>query len=275
MMDAEQLDAIALAVTPKHRKALIESAGRRGIPMLIEKPWSSDVESGRELVDLCNSFDVPCQVEFPLRCMPSLKRLRGLIDGELGKGWMANGNLMMAWLPAPETQVWDPMNHNGLINECYVHLFDTLAFLLGRPKRAFAIGDSFRGSPLPDAAAAVIEFDSGASVALTCGGLGASAADGGHLLEVWTANGMARLTGAQWLPDTLEWATREDKETHLEKFHVPKRLTLMEYNMRAFFDTVRHGVAPAATPEDGLTATAVAMAIQESIAKREPVEVAY
>lgn len=33
MMDAESLDAIALAVTPKHRRALIESAGNRGIPL--------------------------------------------------------------------------------------------------------------------------------------------------------------------------------------------------------------------------------------------------
>ena len=39
----------------------------------------------------------------------------------------------------------------------------------------------------------------------------------------------------------------------------------MEYNMRAFFDAVQNGDPVAATPEDGLIATAIAMAIQESI----------
>jgi len=143
MMDDESLDAIALAVTPKHRRALIESAGNRGIPMLIEKPWAGNVKSGRELVELCNSFNVPCQIEFPIRCMPAMMRLRDLMKGNLGKGWMANANLVMGWCPPPESKHWDPQDHNGLLNECYVHLFDTLAFLLGKPKSAFAFGGSF------------------------------------------------------------------------------------------------------------------------------------
>ena len=276
MMDSESLDAIALAVTPKHRRALIESAGNRGIPMLIEKPWAGTVKSGRALVDLCNSFDLPCQVEFPIRCMPAMVRLRELLNGPLGKGWMANGNLMMGWCPPPEsTKHWDPENHNGLINECYVHLFDTLAFLLGKPKSVFSFGGSFRGSPMPDAAAAVIEFESGASASLTCGGIGAACADGGHLLDIWTENGLARITGTQWLPDTLEWALREANKSTVEMFHAPERTTLMEYNMRAFFNAVRSGAPVAATPEDGLIATAVAMAIEESIVTGNRVAVAY
>jgi predicted dehydrogenase len=250
---------------PKHRRVLIESAGKRGIPMLIEKPWAGTVESGKELVELCNSFDLPCQVEFPIRCMPAMVRLRELINADLGNGWMANANLMMGWCPPPESKHWDPENHNGLLNECYVHLFDTLAFLLGKPKSAFSFGGSFRGSPMPDAASAVIEFESGASASLTCGGIGAACADGGHLLDIWTENGLARITGTQWLPDTLEWALREAKESTVETFQAPERMTLMEYNMRAFFNAVRRGDPVAATPEDGLIATAMAMAIQESI----------
>ena len=275
MMDDESLDAIALAVMPKHRRALIESAGNRGLPMLIEKPWAGNVQIGRELVELCHSFDAPCQIEFPLRCMPAMVRLRELMTGNLGKGWMANANLMMGWCPPPESKHWDAENHNGLLNECYVHLFDTLAFLLGRPKSAFSFGGSFRGSPMPDAAAAVIEFESGASASLTCGGIGAACADSGHLLDIWTENGLARISGRQWLPDTLEWALREAKEPTVERFHAPERFTLMEYNMRAFFNTVRRGDPVAATPEDGLIATAMAMAIQESIITGNRVAVDY
>ena len=118
---------------------------------------------------------------------------------------------------------------------------------------------------MPDAASAVVEFESGASASLTCGAIGAACADGGHLLDIWTENGLARITGMQWLPDTLEWALREAKESAVETFQAPERMTLMEYNMRAFFNTVRRGDPVAATPEDGLIATAMAMAIQESI----------
>ena len=49
----------------------------------------------------------------------------------------------------------------------------------------------------------------------------------------------------------------------------------MEYNMRAFFNTVRRGAPVAATPEDGLMATAMAMAIQESIITGNRVAVDY
>ena len=128
---------------------------------------------------------------------------------------------------------------------------------------------------MPDAAAAVIEFESGASASLTCGGIGAACADGGHLLDIWTENGLARITGTQWLPDTLEWALREAKESTVETFHAPERMTLMEYNMRAFFNAIRSGAPVAATPEDGLIATAIAMAIQESIVTGNRVAVAY
>ena len=93
MMDSESLDAITLAVTPKHRRVLIESAGNRDIPMLIEKPWAGTVKSGRALVDLCNSFDLPCQVEFPIRCMPAMVRLRELLKDPLGKGWITRSEV--------------------------------------------------------------------------------------------------------------------------------------------------------------------------------------
>jgi len=275
MMNEELLDAVILAVTPKHRKALIESAGSRSLPMLIEKPWSGNVKVGRDLVELCSSFVVPCQIEFPIRCMPVMVRLRELMMVDLGKGWMANANLMMGWCPSPESKHWDPENHNGILNECYVHLFDTLAFLLGRPKSVFSFGGSFRGSPMPDAAAAVVEFESGASASLTCGAIGAASADGGHLLDVWTEKGLARISGVQWLPNKLEWALRESKESTIENFQSPKRRTLMEYNVRSFINTVRTGDIVAATPEDGLIATAMAMAIQESIITGNRVEIAY
>ena len=63
--------------------------------------------------------------------------------------------------------------------------------------------------------------------------------DGGHLLDIWTEDGLARISRAQWLPDTLEWAWREAKESTVEMFQAPEWLTLMEYNMYTFFSTVR------------------------------------
>jgi len=242
---------------------------------LVEKPWASSVEHGRELVEVCVKFDALTMGEFPLRFMPSLVRVRELMDGELGEGWMAVGNLMMTWCPPPQSWHWEVNNGGGLINECYVHLFDTLRFLLGKPKTVYASGGSFRGNTLPDAAAAVITFESGASAALTCGGLGAQAVDGGNLLEIWTEKGMARVTGKQWLPDTVTWAKRNEQgdrgAAKTETFYAPERLKIMEYNMRAFFDCVRNGTPSPCTVEDGQIATTVAMGIHQSIESGNPV----
>lgn len=275
MMDKAELDAVSLCISPKWRRPLLAAAGERGIPMLVEKPWASNVEHGCELAEICAKYDVLTMVEFPLRFMPSLVRVRELMDAELGKGWMANGNLMMGWNPPAESWHWDQKNGGGLINECYVHLLDTLSFFLGKPKTVFASGGSFRGRPLPDAAAAVITFEGGASGALTCGGIGAQSADGGNLLEIWTENGMARISGKQWLPDTVTWATRSARKATTEKFHAPERLTIMEYSMRAFFDCIQNESPSPCTVEDGQIATAAAMSIHKSIESGKPVEVSW
>ena len=56
------------------------------------------------------------------------------------------------------------------------------------------------------AGTAVIEFTSVASASLIYDRIGAACTDGEHLLDIWTEDGLARISRAQWLPDTLEWA---------------------------------------------------------------------
>jgi len=270
MMDAEELDGVSLAVAPKFRKALIQEAGMRKISMLVEKPWAGSVEQAEALVQLVRELDAKAMVEFPIRFMPVMVRLRELMDNELGAGWIANANLMMGWCPEPENGHWDPANHNGLINECYTHLFDTLNFYMGKPVSVDAGGGIFRGSPLPDGAAGIVKYESGGCAAFTCGGVGAFGADGGNLLEIWTENGMARVTGTQWLPNQLTWATRDMEEAIEETFPAVGRFTIMEYNMRAWFDSIRSEEAPPCSPEMGQKATEVALAVQNSILQSTP-----
>src|SRR5690606_18144525 len=91
MLRNERLDAVSICVPPHVRPPLVEYAARRGIPMLIEKPWSTDLADGGRLAEICRRERATVMLGFSFRYLPSITRLRGLLDGELGAGWLLNG----------------------------------------------------------------------------------------------------------------------------------------------------------------------------------------
>lgn len=85
MIRSADPDAPSLAASPKHRLPLMEASAERGIPMMVEKPFATNVEHGQRMRDLAGKHGATVMVEFPLRYMPPLVRLRELMDGELGR----------------------------------------------------------------------------------------------------------------------------------------------------------------------------------------------
>jgi len=265
MLDRERLDAVVIATSPKYRAGIMEKAALRGIPMFVEKPWASSSAHARELARLCATRGAKVMVGFSFRYHPAVVRLRELLDGPLGSGWLLNGSYVFDFLPPASRWLWDPENGNGLFNENSCHLFDVVCHLMGTPVDVMAQAANFVGRPSEEAAAISIKFDSGAVAALTVGGYGARAHWDFPRIDIATRNGQARLKGRHHVWESLTWATRDAGST--QSFTAPPEIlgaTRYTHAMAHFVDGVRTGKPFSATMEDGALAVAMAEAVYAS-----------
>jgi predicted dehydrogenase len=274
MIEREELDAVSICTSPRSRGALLEAAAVAGLPVFCEKPWATDLAHAKQLAELCRSLEATVMVAFSFRFHPAIVRLRALIDGDLGEGWLLNGQYVFGWVPPASSWLWDPENGNGFFNENSCHLFDATCYLLGRPVSVMAQATNPMGTPSENAAAITIRFADGAIAALTVGGVGAGAMRQFPRIEVVTANGQARLSGREHIWTQLEWATRDDETLHSLQ-HPPEALGSTRYThaFQHFFECIRSGQHPTVGPEDGVTTVALAMAVYESARTGAAVEI--
>jgi predicted dehydrogenase len=276
LIQNEDVDAVSLCVSPKWRKPLLIAAAKRKLPVLVEKPWATNLAHGLELAAIVKDAGLTAMVEHPLRYFQPIIDLRDLLAGPLGKPLLVSADLAMSRVLVANNWMWDPNNGNGPINENSCHIFDTLCYLLGDPESLQASGRSFYGigAPIEDAAAMTIKFRGSAIASVTAGAVGALAIGTKTWLDVYAENGQAIVTGNYHMYDTLTWARFDDAEAKIQSWELPPRRQIMRYSMQHFLECVREGKTPSCGVDDGVRALALSMAVKESIAKGTPVEVA-
>jgi predicted dehydrogenase len=265
MMETEKLDAVCLCVAPRWREPLIECAARRGLPMMVEKPWAANLTQARRLAELCRKHQARVMAGFSFRFHPAVVKLRSLIDNELGPGWLLNGEYVFDWRPPAEHWLWDPANGNGFFNENSCHLFDVVCHLLGRPTTVMAETINPLHSPSAEAAAITLRFANGAVAALTVGCLGAAGRHDFPRLDLVAANGQARLIGRDHVWEQAVWTLRGRDDVHT-LVQPPEELGSTRYThaLNHFCECVRTGQTPSAGIDDGVTMVALAEAVYES-----------
>ena len=265
MLEHEELDAIIVATSPRRRAEVIEQAAKLNLPMFVEKPWATNLDHAQELATLCKQHNATVMLGFSFRFLPAITRLKALMAGELGAGWMLNGNYTFSWIVPSEHWLWSPENGNGFFNENSGHLFDAVCYLMGKPVSVMAEGGNFTNSPSEDSAAVTMRFENGGIAALTIGGIGTGAISNYPQINVYTANGQAQLNGEGHIWKSLNWTTRGDATTQTLTTS-PEALgdTRYTHAIKHFIECIRSGEQPTATIEDGVTAVALAEAVYES-----------
>lgn len=265
MFEHETLDAVIIATSPKYRAEVMEQAASRGIAMFVEKPWATNSTHAKELAEICQTYNAVVMVGFSFRYHPAIVKLHELMNGELGAGWMLNGEYVFDFLPPAQGWLWDSKNGNGLFNENSCHLFDAVCYLMGKPVSVMAEAVNFAGRPSEEAAAISIKFESGAIAGLTVGGYGANAHWDFPRIDVTTEHGQARLKGLHHMWESLTWATR-DSNIVQSMTQPPEILGTTRYThaMTYFIHCLREGIAPGSTIQDGIIAVALAEAVYES-----------
>ena len=265
MMEWEDLDAVVMCTSPRTRAELIGVAKSNGLAMFVEKPWATNMDHARELAALCRSSEAPVMTAFSFRYHPAIVKLRELMAGELGRGWLLNGSYVFNWQPPAEYWLWDPENGGGMFNENSCHLFDGICSLLGEPVSVMAEAATHLRAPSENVASVTMRFANGALAALTIGGVGTTAQRDFPRIEVTTVNGQAVLTGREHIWTELAWTTRSsDAMRHL--YRSPEAMGNTRYTdaFRHFFECIRTGGQPSSGADAGVTAVAIAVAVYES-----------
>jgi predicted dehydrogenase len=273
MIQREALEALSVCVPPKCRREILAAGVAAGVAMFVEKPWASNAAHARQLADVCRPSRKPVMAGFSFRFHPALVKLRALLDGELGRPRMLNGQYLFGWLPPADHWLWDPGNGNGFLNENSCHLFDAVCGLMGRPVRVFAEGGNFCGRPAEEAASITLRFENGSLAALTCGGIGVGAFSEYPRIELITEHGQAQLTGRSHVWEELRWARRDDGEVRCLSAP-PEQLGATRYThaFELFFHCIREGSAPPATIDEAVLSVDVAMAVIASARSGRPVD---
>lgn len=161
-----KLDGLIIATPTKCHVAHGLAAVRAGVPMLVEKPISNDLESAMQLVQAAEAADVPLLVGHHRRHSPLIQEASRIVQsGQLGQIVAVNGCCLFRKPPhyfdAPNSWRKEPGGGVVLIN--LIHVMDDLRTVAGEIMSVQAITSSgVRGFPVEDSGAVLLRFASGA-----------------------------------------------------------------------------------------------------------------
>ena len=259
----DTLDALFIAIEPTAHVGVEEAAVEKGIPFLVEKPMTLDVEQGRKLAKSIAEKNLVTAVGFQDRYLDLMEMVKAEVDSA-PKGGLVYG----AWIGGiPGPWWWQKRSTcGGQLVEQNIHLLDGLRWLYGEAISVYATAS--RGMVVPgengvspeydtdDHSTVVIRFDNNVTATLVSAcyvkgcrpfcGLSISLQD--RVLEYHLRNNLVIRTTAE----TRDIPRKVDQTTLLD---------------RAFIDAVRAGDPSAVRSPyaDGLKSLELGFAANKSM----------
>jgi 1,5-anhydro-D-fructose reductase (1,5-anhydro-D-mannitol-forming) len=259
-----EIDAVYVSSLNSLHAPQTIAAAKAGKHVLCEKPLAVRVADALEMRDACRAAGVVLAVNHHLRNAPIHLAVRAAIaDGAIGTP--LSGRVWHTLELLPELRTWrltDPDAGAGALLDLTVHSADLLRFLLGDDVVevvALAATQTMASEPIEDVAAGALRLRSGALFAFH---------DAFNLPEADTGLEIHGSGGSIVVNDALADDPVATAELFRDGSRTPLppagRHGLYERQVRCFHDAIRGAGAPAATAEDGIRSTAVALACAES-----------
>jgi predicted dehydrogenase len=162
----DQVDVVVVATPNGCAPALVEAALTAGRHVLMEKPMGRSLAEARRLLEAARASGRLLKIGFNHRYHPGLARARQLfVQGRLGPAVSLRARYGHGGRPGYEKE-WrgDPeLAGGGVLLDQGVHLADLCHWLLGLPRRAFALLQRavWPLGPLEDSAFALLEYAGG------------------------------------------------------------------------------------------------------------------
>jgi predicted dehydrogenase len=127
---APGVDAVLVAVSSAHHRAIVEAAAGAGRDILCEKPLALDLPATDAMLDAVERAGVRLQVGLMRRHDPDHVRARTrIVAGELGRPLLFNSRQYDS--DAPPAGFLDPRVSGGIMLDMGIHEFDSARFLMG------------------------------------------------------------------------------------------------------------------------------------------------
>ena len=160
---ATRPDALLVTATLAGHEALTRAGIAAGLHVLVEKPFTDDLECARELVDLADARGLTLMVSQNYRHFPAARTAARLArEGGLGELYAVTIDFRRNSASPPKPRVRHHFDTQPLLLDMSIHHFDLLRLVLGgepRRIRCEAIEPPWSGFSGPPTAFASIDFD--------------------------------------------------------------------------------------------------------------------
>lgn len=136
MIDEESLDFVVVATPTKYHYQMVKYAMEKGLHVFCEKPFSLNVEEGKELVDLAVKKGLVNQVGFHNHFLGTFRELKRLLDREvLGELVHFTGEAYGPVVTKEKGGTWrsDPEEGGGCLYDYASHVINLIQEIIGRP----------------------------------------------------------------------------------------------------------------------------------------------
>lgn len=281
----------AIVCTPNETHVPIsKKLAEAGIHLLVEKPMSTNVAEGLQLIEVCRVQGVRLCVGHHRRFHPSIITAKqalesGAIGGVLGVSGLWASLKTESYFEG--FAQWRAGDGGGIVLINLIHELDLLQYLLGPIVRVYAQrAPSTRGHFAEEGVAVTLRFATGAvgtflaldnspspfSMERGTGEFSVFPFTGKDCYRVFGREGALSVPdGLLWTPKSLEkgWYS-EVIETKLQF----QPVEVFEKQLENFISVVRGHAEPGCSGDAGLAAVAACAAVRESLRTELPVEVA-
>ena len=140
LMDDPEIEILDIAVPPRLQPEIVKYAcenSRNHIKgILCQKPLAMDLDAAREIVSICEKYNMPVGVNHNMRTDPAIKCLKTILDrGYLGKPVCANFDLHHCF----DWQTYADELKRLVVQTYGIHHIDAARYLFGEPTKVNAI----------------------------------------------------------------------------------------------------------------------------------------
>ncbi len=279
MFDQERPDGVIVAAPTRLHAPIVLDCIERGLPTMVEKPFTDTVKSGRELAAAAEAAGVPVAVGHHRRFDPAVKAARKILrDGEIGRLVGVSGVWALRKHDAYYDVEWRRGPGGGPVLTNLIHDIDMLRYCCGEVESVYAETSSKgRNLEVEDSGAVVLRFAGGALATITFSdnapspwGWERGTAENPHTPP--SGENCYRFFGTEGsfeLPSIAMWRNEPGGEPswlraiHAEARVLPPRAALAE-QLASFCRVVRGEEAPVVSATDGLATLAATTAVLES-----------
>jgi len=269
MLEAETLDMVSVCTPNYLHREMAEAVAERGIHLLLEKPVALSVADAVAIRDAVRAGGGQCMVAFTHRFLAGNVRAKQLLqEGKIGEPFMIRVRFAHRG-PQPGWAMSDwfyrkAKSGGGAMLDMGIHAMDICHFMIGPVASVWAmIGTLRKPIEVDDNAVLGLNFASGRAMGYI--EVGWTSCPGFTGLEIYGDEGTIIVNYQEQMELIVGSSTPDGKDTSTrEKLDLRPTEGGWPLQMKTFIDCIRDGRDVPVSIDDGIAATAVAVAAARS-----------